>query len=73
MVAQHIAANVSAVKNQIEWFGLSVQWADDTRDVCEIDVSELLLFLDREVLNIDVPRMFSRSIRVYHVHALLSQ
>jgi hypothetical protein len=32
---------------------------------------QLSPFLDREVLNVAVPRTFSRSIRVFHVHGNL--
>jgi hypothetical protein len=36
-------------------------------DIRELDVAALSPFMNRKVLNVDVPRTFSRSIRVHHV------
>jgi hypothetical protein len=67
----HNAANVSVMCNSTEWLGLSVCWDGGTGDACELDVHVLSLCLDCEVLNIYVPRTFSRSTRVYHVDGSL--
>jgi hypothetical protein len=39
--------------------------------VRELDIAALSPFLDRKVLNVDVPGTFSRPIRVYHVDGSL--
>ena len=46
---------------------MSVRCVDETRDMRELDVVALSPFLNRKVLNVDVPITFSKSIRVHHV------
>jgi hypothetical protein len=49
------AANVSVVEDPTEGLGLGVSRVYGTRDVCELDIAALSPFLDRKVLNVDVP------------------
>jgi hypothetical protein len=70
MVA-HNTANVSVMQNPAERLGLSVRGVYHTRDVCELDIAALSPFLDRKVLNVVVPRTFSRSIRIHHIDGSL--
>jgi hypothetical protein len=65
------AANASQVYNPTEWLGFGVRQVDNTRDVRELDVAVLSRFLDRKLLNVDMPGTFSRPIRVHHVDGSL--
>jgi hypothetical protein len=70
VVAHNVMDDVSMMQDPSERLHLSVSLVDDTMDMRELDVAVLSPFLNRKVLNVGVPRMFSRSI---HIHLLMAE